>query len=98
MDGRDALYIVVARLSEERHQLRLQRLRLVEQSLCPNLEATYLFRINAVLLDQILQTCHANRVDVLSVVDERHLRLSKTNRVLSFANLIKSFEVPLVYV
>lgn len=89
---------MVSTLGEQAHEYGLDRLALVEQRLCPDLEAADLLGPHILFLEQIVNACKAYRINVFSIADARHGCLSEADGVLASRHLVIRFEVLLGHV
>lgn len=94
VDGVHTLDVVV--VAKQLHQHGLDRLGLVQKGLGTDLQSTNGVWVDVVVLQQTRGGGERERVDVLSVVDERHVGLAQANCVLSGGNAVELFQLFLV--
>lgn len=91
----DTLGVGVA--GEQLRQHRLDGLGLVQQRLRADLDPADRVRVDLVLLQQVGEHSQGHRVDVLSVVDKRHVGLAQSDGVLTCGNTVELLELTLVH-
>lgn len=85
-------------IAHELHKHRLHTLTLVQKSLGTDLETTDILGVQVVLLKKLSENSEGDGVHILTVVNETHARLAKSNGELSGRNAAGSLELGLVNV
>jgi len=96
IDGSDTLDIMISTCFKKIHECGLHALRLVQKGLRSNLQSSNMLWVNLVLLQQVLDASQTNRVDIFSVINNRHLQLPETYSVLPLGHLIELFKFALI--